>query len=106
MMDVSALAGTICTGLEASAHSKDEAGARVGWARVRLEAEDRLFEQMRGEPIFGVSGYGFNRYVDSATGELRSVTTDGFWTIQLCTRGIAGLAAWVALMLLPVVMFM
>jgi len=105
-LDVSDLSLSIASCLEASGVSPDEVSARVESARVRFEAEDMLFERVYTNPVFGVSAVGFNQFVDRATGEMVPVTTDGFWTILLATRGITGLAAWTVLLLLPVWLFM
>jgi O-antigen ligase len=48
----------------------------------------------------------FNQYVDPETGEMATVTIDGFWTLQLSTRGLVGLCSWLALSLLPILVFL
>jgi O-antigen ligase len=105
-VQVSDLTEWISGGLQAAGLSQAESAARLESARVRFESEDRLLEQARKQPVFGISAWGFNQIVDPETGETVTVTTDGFWTIQLATRGIAGLAAWTALLLLPVLLFL
>lgn len=73
---------------------------REGSLRYRLEAEDLLSEHALRRPVFGWGGHGRNR--PAAMGyEVDNVATDGFWIIALGQRGIVGLAALTAIILLP-----
>jgi hypothetical protein len=102
---VADLTSMLSSGMETAGFSHAEASARLQSALVRFDAEDRLFERVRQDPLFGVGGWYFNEYRDPVSGEIRTFITDGYWTIQLTTRGLVGLAAWVLIMLLPVLHF-
>lgn len=104
-LEVQDLTQGLASGMDLAGFSPAESADRLRSADVRFRTEDRLFAQMRQKPLFGVGSWDFNRYVDPETGEFTTVTTDGYWTIQLATRGVTGLAAWTAVMLLPVLLF-
>lgn len=106
ILDVEHLTGGISTCMQTIGVSPAEAADRLHSVGVRFDAEDHLFEQMWRNPVFGVGSWFFNQYVDPETGELRTVTIDGFWTLQLSTRGLVGLLSWLALSLVPVLVFL
>jgi hypothetical protein len=105
LLDVSTLTAAISSGFETAGVSVAEANDRVESARERFDAEDHLFARVRQDPLFGVGGWNFSRVRDPISGEMRSVITDGYWTIQLATHGLVGLSAWMLAMLLPVLFF-
>jgi hypothetical protein len=106
ILDVEHLTGGISSFLQTIGLSPAEAADRLHSAGVRLDTEDHLFEQMWRNPVFGVGTWYFNQYVDPETGEMATVTIDGFWTLQLSTRGLVGLCSWLALSLLPILVFL
>lgn len=73
---------------------------KQGSLRYRMEAEDMLSEHALRRPVFGWGGHSRNR--PAAMGhEVDNVATDGFWIIALGQRGIVGLTALTAIILLP-----
>jgi len=103
---VTDLTTPIFAGLQASGLSEAEAAERLRSAQVRFESEDWLLAEARTKPFFGLSAWSFNQTIDPITGEPATVTTDGFWTIVVATRGLVGLGSWTLLMLLPVALFL
>jgi hypothetical protein len=106
ILDVQQLMGGLSTCMHTIGISPDMQAERLQSAGVRFDTEDHLFEQMWRSPVFGVGSWYFNQYVDPQTGEVDTVTIDGFWTLQLATRGLLGLCSWLALSLLPVLVFL
>ncbi|MBK7644952.1 MAG: SGNH/GDSL hydrolase family protein [Planctomycetes bacterium] len=105
-VEVADLTQPIASVLQASGVSQAEATERLRSARVRFESEDWLLAEARTKPVFGLSAWGFNQTRDRETGEMISITTDGFWTILAATRGLIGLGAWTLMMLLPALLFL
>lgn len=78
---------------------------RSGSFQYRLDAEDILAAHALRQPVFGWGGWGRNR--PARMGEdADSVATDGLWVITLGQRGIVGLTAMTAVILLPMALFL
>jgi hypothetical protein len=73
--------------------------------QYRLEAEELLAAHALRQPAFGWGGWGRNRpaRVDESAEE---VATDGLWIITLGQRGMVGLLAVTAVILLPGALFL
>ena len=106
ILDVQQLMGGLSASMQTIGISPDMTAERLHSAGVRFDTEDHLFEQMWRSPVFGVGSWYFNQYVDPQTGEVDTVTIDGYWTLQLATRGLLGLCSWLALSLLPILAFL
>lgn len=68
---------------------------------ARLEQEDLFSAKAWQQPIFGWGGYGRMFPTDPFTGRRLTRGIDSLWVIALGTNGLAGLFAWMTLMLLP-----
>jgi len=72
---------------------------------VRLENEDRLARRAAEKSLFGWGGWGNWRVLDEETG--RDITiSDGMWIITYGKRGVVGLVAFLATLLLPVLLLL
>ncbi len=60
--------------------------------QYRIRAETILLDHSKGEPWFGLGGWGRNRVTDAAGNDV--MAADGLWIIYLTTYGIVGLAAF------------
>jgi hypothetical protein len=69
----------------------------------RIINEDMLLEKARERMVFGWGGWGRSR-IYNEEGEDISVT-DGYWIILFGTTGLAGLAGFFLIILLPAVRF-
>jgi hypothetical protein len=78
---------------------------RGGSLQVRIQNEDVLIDHALKQPIFGWGGWERNRPGVRAEAGFR-IITDGYWVIVLGQRGLFGLAAYVLIMGLPVVLFL
>lgn len=85
--------------LVANAEVYDE--TRASSLRGRFENENAMLENVRERPWLGWGGYGRHWVYDEATGESRTVP-DGFWIIQLGSRGIVGFVTAFGLYVIPV----
>lgn len=70
----------------------------------RLNNENLLVKKALDRPAFGWGGWGRNRVINEETGRDQTVT-DGLWVIALGDRGLVGLLALGAALLLPVLRF-
>jgi hypothetical protein len=77
---------------------------RADSLHFRFRNEDALIARAKERPLFGWGTFGRSRIFDAESGEDLSVT-DGFWIIQFGQYGYVGLAAFAALMLVPVLRF-
>jgi hypothetical protein len=76
---------------------------KLGSLRYRLEAEDMLSSHALRQPVFGWGAHGRNR--PSRMGDdVENLATDGLWIITLGQRGIVGLVAMTATIMLPVLL--
>lgn len=76
---------------------------KEGSLRYRMEAEDLLASHALRQPLFGWGAHSRNRPGEMGE-DVRNVATDGFWIITLGTRGVVGLIALTATMMLPVLL--
>lgn len=76
---------------------------RVGSLQYRLEAEDILAEHALQQPVFGWGTWGRN-LPRIMGGREDHFATDGLWIITLGQRGVVGLGAVTAVILLPLVL--
>lgn len=74
---------------------------RTGSLQYRLDAEEMLAEHAMRQPVFGWGGWGRNRPARMGDEETADMATDGFWVITLGQRGLVGLTAVYAVLLLP-----
>lgn len=98
--------GVRATGIWDGSHLVDLSRAvtnedRAGSLQYRITAENILAEHALREPIFGWGGHGRNRPARMGY-DVENLATDGLWIITLGSRGLVGLAALTALILLPV----
>ena len=70
----------------------------------RLTNENLLVNKALDRPTFGWGGWGRNRVFDEKSGKDLTVT-DGLWIIVLGDRGLVGLVALGAVLLLPIARF-
>lgn len=73
---------------------------RGGSLATRVHSENLLAARARQQPIFGWGGWGRNMAYDPET-QIKAIP-DGLWVIALGVNGVVGLAALLALQLLPV----
>lgn len=76
---------------------------KEGSLRYRMEAEDLLASHALRRPVFGWGGYSRNRPAKMGE-DVKNLATDGLWIIALGARGVVGLAALTATILLPVLL--
>ncbi len=81
------------------AHSISEKRAQS--LQFRFDNEDFLLEKAEKRVWFGWGGYNRNRVFDQRTGEVDTIT-DGFWIIQLGSKGAVGFIGAFGLLLLPI----
>lgn len=86
------------TMIEIGSRVEEERGESLGF---RFENEDRLLAKARERVWFGWGGWARNFAYAPETGENISVT-DGYWIIQLGTRGVVGFTAAFGLLLAPI----
>jgi hypothetical protein len=94
------------TGLWSGAELLDAASIvsaeRAASLKTRLDNEDILSEQALRRPLFGWGGWGRGRVSDESGKDIS--VTDGLWILEFGFRGFSGVAAMVAVFLLPVIM--
>ncbi|APW63791.1 hypothetical protein [Paludisphaera borealis] len=78
--------------------------ARAQSLEFRFQNEDILINKAVQQPIFGWAGWGRSRVFD-ANGKDISIT-DGLWIILLGQGGMVGLASFLAIFLLPALVFL
>lgn len=79
--------------------------SKQGSLRYRIDAESTLAEHALWRPTFGWGGHGRNR--PSRMGDdVRDWATDGLWIITLGQRGVIGLVAMSAIILLPTLLLL
>lgn len=69
--------------------------SRAGSLAYRMQAEDIVFEQMAGHWWYGYGDYGLWQQ----DREVRAL--DGFWLFALTRTGLVSVAAWLAMIMLP-----
>lgn len=77
---------------------------RAGSLAFRLENEDLILSRARQRPLVGWGGWGRWRVRDELGNDI--TTSDGLWVIAFGETGAVGLAAFVAMVLLPVGRFL
>ena len=73
---------------------------RADSLQFRMENEDLLAEKAWQRPVFGWGGWSRNRVYDDRGRDLS--VTDGLWIIAFGQRGLVGLSAFYAMLLLPI----
>jgi tetratricopeptide (TPR) repeat protein len=74
----------------------------------RFQCEDQLAKKALERPIFGWGGWGRARVLVDPLGpntDANSLPTDGLWIIMLGAKGIAGLALFIVVIILPAILF-
>ena len=89
------------SGSEAVEAARLVSAERAESLETRLKNEDLLAARALERPVFGWGGWGRSRVADESGTDL--AITDGLWIIEFGQRGLFGLAAMLAVFLLPLV---